>query len=83
MMEVNVTMELHDAVQQLFDMTTRKDFKWEPHAFSACCAGMCRRSANPKPTKTAEEAMGIGRDGSWATHKSFRVLQAIDWAAVG
>lgn len=43
--EVDVTMELRDTVQQLFDMTTRK------------------------------EAMGIGRDGSWATHKSFRVLQ--------
>ena len=30
--------------------------------------------------------MGIGRDGSWATHKSFRILQAtgsIGWAGVG
>ena len=36
-MEVDVTMELRDTVQQLFDMTTRKDFNSELHA-------LCRMS---------------------------------------
>ncbi|CAL1168145.1 unnamed protein product [Cladocopium goreaui] len=44
--EVEVTSELRDIVQQLFDMTTQS------------------------------ENMGRGEDGKWASHKSFRVLQA-------
>lgn len=43
--EVDVTKELGEAVQELFDRTTKKD------------------------------AMGVGRDGKWATHKSFSVLK--------
>eukprot|EP00930_Biecheleria_cincta_P059580 TRINITY_DN45288_c0_g1_i1.p1 TRINITY_DN45288_c0_g1~~TRINITY_DN45288_c0_g1_i1.p1 ORF type:complete len:403 (-),score=76.81 TRINITY_DN45288_c0_g1_i1:462-1670(-) len=43
--EVDVTEALGEAVQALFDMTTKKD------------------------------AMGLGRDGKWATHKAFRVLK--------
>ena len=79
-------MELRDTVQQLFDMTTRKEsclmFGREKQRLSDSCEHLVFRHAighqkrGAASTLLIEEAMGIGRDGSWATHKSFRVLQA-------
>eukprot|EP00929_Paragymnodinium_shiwhaense_P119511 TRINITY_DN91426_c0_g1_i1.p1 TRINITY_DN91426_c0_g1~~TRINITY_DN91426_c0_g1_i1.p1 ORF type:complete len:477 (+),score=121.18 TRINITY_DN91426_c0_g1_i1:112-1542(+) len=43
--EVDVTEQLKDTMQELLDMTTKR------------------------------EAMGVGRDGRWATHKGFRVIK--------
>merc|ERR1719409_893378 len=43
--EVDVTAELQETLQQLMDMTTKRD------------------------------AMGVGKDGKWATHKAFKVIK--------